>query len=41
MAQTGNFKIIHPVTSCGAYLQVMIEAQKRQNSPIEVIDGTI
>jgi len=44
-AQTDNFKIISPVTSCGACLQVMIEAEKRQNSPIEVlfycIDGKI
>lgn len=44
-AQTDNFKIVKPVTSCGACLQVMIEAEKRQNSPIEVvfycIDGTI
>ena len=44
-AQTENFKIVNPVTSCGACLQVMIEAEKRQNSPIEVlfycIDGKI
>ncbi len=44
-AQTDNFKIVNPVTSCGACLQVMIEAEKRQNSPIEVlfycIDGAI
>lgn len=44
-AHTDNFKIVNPVTSCGACLQVMIEAEKRQNSPIEVlfycIDGTI
>ncbi|HTM97832.1 MAG TPA: cytidine deaminase [Pedobacter sp.] len=44
-AQTDNFKIVNPVTSCGACLQVMIEAEKRQNSPIEVlfycIDGKI
>lgn len=44
-AQTDNFKIVNPVTSCGACLQVMIEVEKRQNSPIEVlfycIDGAI
>ncbi len=44
-AQTPNFKIVNPVTSCGACLQVMIEVEKRQNSPIEVlfycIDGKI
>ncbi|RYG20552.1 MAG: cytidine deaminase, partial [Chitinophagaceae bacterium] len=36
-AQTDSFKIVNPVTSCGACLQVMIEVEKRQNSPIEVI----
>ncbi|MEJ5994473.1 cytidine deaminase [Pedobacter sp. Du54] len=44
-AHTDSFKIINPVTSCGACLQVMIEAEKRQGSPIEVlfycIDGPI
>ncbi|SFH21217.1 cytidine deaminase [Pedobacter insulae] len=44
-AHTDNFKITSPVTSCGACLQVMIEAEKRQSSPIEVlfycIDGKI
>ena len=44
-AQTEVFKIENPVTSCGACLQVMIEMEKRQNSPIEVIfyciDGEI
>ncbi len=44
-AHTDNFKIVNPITSCGACLQVMIEAEKRQNSPIEVlfycIDGAI
>ena len=44
-AQTENFKIENPITSCGACLQVMIEIEKRQNSPIEVlfycIDGEI
>lgn len=44
-AHTDNFKIVNPVTSCGGCLQVMIEIEKRQNSPIEVlfycIDGQI
>ncbi|RZK56956.1 MAG: cytidine deaminase [Pedobacter sp.] len=44
-AQTDIFKIVNPVTSCGGCLQVMIEFEKRQKSPIEVlfycIDGQI
>ncbi len=44
-AQTDQFKIVNPVTSCGGCLQVMIEVEKRQKSPIEVlfycIDGQI
>lgn len=44
-AQTVNFKIENPVTSCGACLQVMAESEKKQKSPIEVlfycIDGKI
>ena len=44
-AQTDQFKIVNPVTSCGGCLQVMIEAEKKQGSPIEVlfycIDGQI
>lgn len=44
-AQTINFKIEKPVTSCGACLQVMAECEQRQKSPIEVlfycIDGKI
>ncbi|RZL54665.1 MAG: cytidine deaminase [Pedobacter sp.] len=44
-AQTDVFKIVNPVTSCGGCLQVMIEAEKKQGSPIEVlfycIDGQI
>ena len=44
-AQTDNFIIENPITSCGACLQVMIEIEKRQNSPIEIlfycIDGEI
>lgn len=44
-AHTDHFKIVTPVTSCGACLQVMIEIEKRQGSAIEVIfyciDGPI
>jgi len=44
-AQTENFKIENPVTSCGACLQVMAEYEKKQNEPIDVlfycIDGAI
>ncbi|TKC08110.1 cytidine deaminase [Pedobacter polaris] len=44
-AQTDNFKIVNPITSCGGCLQVMIEVEKRQKTPIEVlfycIDGQI
>ncbi|WP_379088942.1 cytidine deaminase [Pedobacter sp. UC225_65] len=44
-AQTENFKIENPVTSCGACLQVMAEYEKKQNKPIDVlfycIDGAI
>lgn len=44
-AQTENFKIENPVTSCGACLQVMAEYEKRQNEQIEVlfycIDGQV
>ena len=44
-AHTNNFKIVSPVTSCGACLQVMFEVEKRQNAPIEVlfycIDGAV
>jgi cytidine deaminase len=36
-AQTERFVITDPVTSCGACLQVMIEVEKRQASPVEVI----
>ena len=35
-AQTENFKIENPITSCGACSQVMIEIEKRQNSPTRV-----
>ncbi|TCC92327.1 cytidine deaminase [Pedobacter frigiditerrae] len=44
-AQTDVFKIVNPITSCGGCLQVMIEVEKRQKLPIEVlfycIDGQI
>ncbi len=36
-ASTPNFKIINPVTSCGACLQVMAEFEKKQNEPIQVL----
>lgn len=36
-AQTDNFKIENPVTSCGACLQVMAESEQRQDLPIEVL----
>jgi cytidine deaminase len=36
-AHTDLFDILNPVTSCGACLQVMIEAEKKQGSPISVI----
>ncbi len=36
-AHTDNFKIMEPVTSCGACLQVMAEYEKKQSHPIEVL----
>lgn len=36
-AQTDAFEILKPVTSCGGCLQVMVEFERKQNSPIEVI----
>lgn len=36
-AHTDNFKIMEPVTSCGACLQVMAEYEKKQSDPIEVL----
>ncbi|MBC6112689.1 cytidine deaminase [Pedobacter fastidiosus] len=36
-AQTDAFEILQPVTSCGGCLQVMVEFERKQNSPIEVI----
>jgi len=36
-AQTDNFEILTPVTSCGGCLQVMVEFERKQSSPIEVI----
>ncbi|GGH17860.1 MULTISPECIES: cytidine deaminase [Pedobacter] len=36
-AQTDHFEILKPVTSCGGCLQVMIEFERKQQRPIEVI----
>ncbi|MGM9475120.1 cytidine deaminase [Pedobacter sp. GSP4] len=36
-AQTDNFEILSPVTSCGGCLQVMAEFERKQKSPIEVL----
>lgn len=36
-AQTDNFEIKEPVTSCGACLQVMAEYEKKQSHPINVL----
>lgn len=36
-AQTDNFEILKPVTSCGGCLQVMVEFERKQHAPIEVI----
>ena len=36
-AQTDQFEIKHPVTSCGACLQVMAEYEKKQAHPIHVL----
>jgi len=36
-AHTDNFKIIQPVTCCGACLQVMSEFEQKQKKEIEVI----
>ena len=36
-AQTDNFEITKPVTSCGGCLQVMAEFDRKQSTPIEVI----
>lgn len=36
-AQTDNFEILAPVTSCGGCLQVMAEFERKQSTPIEVI----
>ncbi|MCZ4224626.1 cytidine deaminase [Pedobacter rhodius] len=36
-AQTDNFEILKPVTSCGGCLQVMAEFERKQSAPIEVI----
>ena len=36
-AQTDNFQIINPITSCGGCLQVMAEFEQRQKTEIEVL----
>ncbi|MGN6179546.1 MAG: cytidine deaminase family protein [Mucilaginibacter sp.] len=36
-AQTDEFKLTKPVTSCGSCLQVLAEYEKKQNRPIRVI----
>jgi cytidine deaminase len=36
-AHTNNFKILNPVTSCGACLQVMMEFEQKQKKEIEVL----
>ncbi|WP_029284088.1 cytidine deaminase [Pedobacter sp. R20-19] len=36
-AQTDNFDITKPITSCGGCLQVMAEFERKQARPIEVI----
>lgn len=36
-AQTDNFEITKPVTSCGGCLQVMAEFERKQTTPIAVI----
>jgi cytidine deaminase len=36
-AQTDNFEILKPITSCGGCLQVMVEFERKQKTPIEVI----
>lgn len=36
-AQTDNFEITKPITSCGGCLQVMAEFERKQKTPIAVI----
>ncbi|MCC8409668.1 cytidine deaminase [Mucilaginibacter sp. UR6-1] len=36
-AQTNDFDLLKPITSCGACLQVMAECEKKQNSPLRVL----
>ncbi|GAA4330045.1 cytidine deaminase [Mucilaginibacter gynuensis] len=36
-AKTDEFKLLKPVTSCGACLQVMAECEKMQGKPLRVI----
>ncbi len=36
-AQTDEFDILQPITSCGACLQVMAEYEKKQQHPIDIL----
>src|ERR1700748_77798 len=36
-AQTDEFKLTQPVTSCGSCLQVLAEYEKKQNKPVKVL----
>lgn len=36
-AQTDDFKLLKPVTSCGACLQVLAEYEKKQGRPIKML----
>lgn len=36
-AQTDEFELTRPVTSCGSCLQVLAEVEKKQNKPIKII----
>lgn len=36
-AQTDEFMLTKPVTSCGSCLQVLAEVEKKQNKPIKII----
>lgn len=36
-AQTDEFELIRPVTSCGSCLQVLAEVEKKQKQPVKII----
>jgi cytidine deaminase len=36
-AQTDEFELLKPITSCGSCLQVMAECEKRQTNPLRVL----